>query len=236
MKIISKFKDYYDSALGYGVDMSQVLVRTQTDFITDIQLPNPLCMNKKYTFFTLGFCGKWIRGVKAKAGNFDGNTECFYSPTLLSSSFFNKKDIQEMTNKIYSYHKSTPLEEINKWLEGNPVEWYSRDIRYKRVVNKLTDSLFVDNKCSVILIEKTDFFGRKYRGFDSTAVVTLWPKLSDYNFQKVVDPYTTFQEISMYQFGVLGCTEKDTVDISDKDRYDMKGFDMEYGFRKRPKG
>jgi hypothetical protein len=65
--------------------------------------------------------------------------------------------------------------------------------------------------------------------------VSLWPILKDYKFFKVKDTFTAFQEISMYQFGVLGCTEKDICVVSDKDRLDQRGFDPKYGFRKRPK-
>lgn len=39
----------------------------------------------------------------------------------------------------------------------------------------------------------------------------------------------------MYQFGVIGCQEKDIVEISDKHRIAGKGFDTKYGFRKRKK-
>lgn len=68
----------------------------------------------------------------------------------------------------------------------------------------------------------------------STNEVELYPVLQDLNFQKVKDPYTAFQEVQAYKFGVLGCNENEVVTISDKDRIAGKGFDTKYGFRTRP--
>ena len=48
------------------------------------------------------------------------------------------------------------------------------------------------------------------------------------------DTYCEYQEIGMYYFGVLGCTEKDTVNISDIDMRKQKVFDK-MSFKKYPK-
>ena len=47
-----------------------------------------------------------------------------------------------------------------------------------------------------------------------------------------LDAYGIYQEIEMYMGGVLGSQEKETIEISDKDKRDSKGFDN-YSFKKR---
>lgn len=46
-----------------------------------------------------------------------------------------------------------------------------------------------------------------------------------------MDPFTAFQEISMFLGGVLKRTEVDTVDIGDEAMRDEKGFD-EWSFKR----
>lgn len=59
----------------------------------------------------------------------------------------------------------------------------------------------------------------------------LNPSLKAYKFMKVVDPYSAFQEISQFISGVLGNSEKQTVDISDENRLLQHGFDKKFSFR-----
>ena len=66
--------------------------------------------------------------------------------------------------------------------------------------------------------------------------VVDWHKdvpLKDVSFYKVWDPYQAYQELDMYISGVLGQQEKETINISDKDRIYQHGFDS-YSFRKLP--
>lgn len=68
---------------------------------------------------------------------------------------------------------------------------------------------------------------------DKEETVILNPNLGRLHFFKVVDPFTTFQEISSYIGGVLGGHSPKTVEISDQDRLEMHGFN-ERSFRKDP--
>jgi len=55
----------------------------------------------------------------------------------------------------------------------------------------------------------------------------------DLRFQKVVDSFTAFQEISMFISGVLGQTENPMITTSDRDLAISKGF-TQLSFRKKP--
>ena len=62
-----------------------------------------------------------------------------------------------------------------------------------------------------------------YNSFEETNLV-INPCLRDLQFQKVFEPYTTFQEIDMFLSGVMQSPEKNMINISDKDMRDKKGF------------
>ena len=61
------------------------------------------------------------------------------------------------------------------------------------------------------------------------------PVLKDFNFMRVLDPVTAYNELRMFIGGVLTNPEKDVDQVSMEYRYRQKGFDEKYGFRKRPK-
>ena len=218
MKIISKFQDYYDSAMGYGVDTTQVLIRKTTEVgkvdeksVWDLSGPDWIrhsfsSQGIDYDEFVVGFCGKFYKGVKVKG------------------------DIFSKAPTVYLYDVQSVREYERKHKDGS-YRYYSPSID-KVLLHPviLKEEVFFQHNCPVLLWHYV--YDERGRG---RFVLTKWPCLKDIGFQRIIDPYTAFQEINMYQFGVLGCTEKDICEISDKDRLDQRGFDMKYGFRKRPK-
>lgn len=200
MRIISKFNDYYDSALGYGVDTTQVLVRKQEEFKGDWTSVRCWGWTK---LFAVGFCGKWWYGLRYN--RFDGE------PQIIAYSV---DDIPEKKKYLF---KPNPFMDYLDKKEGRYNKWLRGE--YKG----LNEELFHEFGAACLYYENV--------GKDQT--ITTWPVLKDLKFMQFKDPYTAFQDISMYQFGVLGCQEKDVVNISDSDRIVGKGFDPVYGFRKR---
>ena len=60
------------------------------------------------------------------------------------------------------------------------------------------------------------------------------PKLKDYHFAKVMDPYTTFQEIQMYVSGVLGVSKDGTeFPATEKEKVAQHGMNK-WSFRRPP--
>lgn len=59
--------------------------------------------------------------------------------------------------------------------------------------------------------------------------------LKDVDFFRVFDPFTAFQELSMYYGGVLVHPNRPIPDVSDEDMVEVKGFDKKWSFRKPPK-
>lgn len=223
MLIISKFRDYYDNAIGYGVDKKIVYSRKQNTLELDYDQKlykdlSKILQNRNdriYRFkdlnaivrpFFIGFCGKIYQGYNYIPHNssFGENIYGF------DKSAFPKEILELRLNKYFSFRKDDfktfadlleqpiyTLENESIFKERNAPAFFFEDHARK--------TIFIDNPC-----------------------------LSNYQFQKIMDSTTAFQEISMFISGALGVTEKEIVQISDKDKILAHGFDNR-SFRKEPK-
>lgn len=209
MKIISKFRDYYDTAAGYGVDETQYLkretkevrlkVRKDWDWLTFLSRRLPrrgFAIGKVY----LAFCGKTYAFAK-----------CTYNGTVTYLHTLSELE-----------HYMNNNEEVSNYLErADLAKYFDVDTD----VSKTLNAMCMELKIPYLLCDYTVLDGVK---------ITAYPVLKSLRFASVVGPYTAFQEIAMYKFGVLGEDEGMKVEISDKDRIAGKGFDTKYGFRTRP--
>jgi hypothetical protein len=82
---------------------------------------------------------------------------------------------------------------------------------------------FVDNRCPVFVAS----IGRHH------AEITLNTPLKQFEFYRIFDVYTAFQEIAMYFGGVLGGVREYVPPVDDKTLAQAKGFDK-WSFRKPP--
>jgi hypothetical protein len=72
-------------------------------------------------------------------------------------------------------------------------------------------------------------------GFGTTPLLIRNPRLADLNFASVIDPWTAYQELSMFLGSALAEQRDPNENISDADRAAMHGFGHKYAFRKEPK-
>jgi hypothetical protein len=213
MRIISKFHDYYDSAMGYGVDMTQVLVR-KNEIISNT---SGIVLRSDIDFFRnslkmiiVGFCGKYYIIFSMKEAS------VFHDTLYFSSKEEVLNFVDNFDGKDYRFHNEIKEKTKKKILSV-----------YQRYQIPDSDDNFFKLQCPVFLAY--------YDNYERKIKIEKWPVLKDINFQKIKDPFTCFQEINQYAFGVLGCNEKDVAQVGEKDRYEQRGFDQKYGFRKRPK-
>jgi len=239
----TKFKDYYDGAVGMGIDKTIVYERATKDVyyseVKDLNLiktlhhetlftyriPNKLNLPNFYTsskskyddvsLFIIGFCGKYylgfkfIRKILDKWGYDSHKTKTFITYNVDEA----KKELS--FDNEYSWKKSKKNQQKNL-------------IAFNAFVDKiknLDDSkVFSNYHTPIFLIKETDI------------VFEINPELKEFDFYKVVDTYTAFQEVQMYISGVLGTNEDghDTP-MSEKEKVQQHGFDQKYGFRTRPK-
>ena len=209
MKIYSKFRDYYDIGLAHGVDNTIHYVRKEEKIknfnIPDIEKisdrkyrwrgPNYLIRsnyspdewphvdrgNSKLSsiaLFFVGFCGKLYPGYKfvlEKKVAFA--SEYIYSIDALDR-FLNKHI--EIKKIVVEYHRG-------KWLSSSST--YNDLIKiFKEFKHGNIDNVFFELKSPVF-----------YWNSDRQNVIIVNPHLNGCRFQKAVDPYTAYQEISMYK-------------------------------------
>lgn len=242
MLIFSKYKDYYDNILSHGIDKSLVYKREEQYFLLDCnpfkmgnniginkenvellsELRNNLPMYDRNWFvaipFFIGFCGKIYLGYKLKY-SYNGSKESIAWSVQDIVNFLeeNKLEIelekfQTPNKKSKSAKKRIFIDQRNKFCYNDMkdiFELYNHDVRLTK--------MFIEYKVPIFSI---NFKQRMY-----TMEVTLNPNLKDCGFIKVIDPYTAFQEISMYIGGVLGVDAPETVVISDKEKAIKHGMD-----------
>lgn len=220
MKILSKFHDYYDKACQWGIDTTQLFIRNTTSIASDKRL---------------GYGELYTRGIGANSG------AIWFCGKLYP--YICVRYLQE-TCVLVKYEYFFDITSFKTYVENAiPKEGWGTGGRFNGGLRSEAESVFgerrrcdVDNYLAPLAQEhKCPYLhitgGGNHRHPDE---VELYPVLKDYNFQKVKDPYTAFQDIQSYKFGVLGCNENEVVTISDKDRIAGKGFDTKYGFRTRP--
>lgn len=210
MLIVAKLKDYYDSALGVGgVDKTCVFQRKESK-IKDVNpfkkfLPKHITSTvteTTCTMFVVGFCGKLYVGA-----HFANTPQPLLKNKFKAFCVYGKEAIEKVL-------KERELKERN-------IYYYLTTAKIPKIIREL------DNKSNLDL-----FFEYKVPIFTFGTKLMLNPRLKRFEFYKVFDSYRAFQEIHMFLSGVLGNTEKETVNISNIDRLEAHGFDKKTSFRK----
>lgn len=212
MKLHTDFHDYYDNAVGYGIDDNvhynrftkevEIHIKSQFDF--------PTFRSAKL----LGFCGKIYPFIELE--KYNRKYECEYD-----------SDDYKIVERYCAYS----LEEYkNKELEW---EEYLYDFGYcdhreeVKIKQFFVDWSYQNN--DIFLEYKAPLWTIKLDRNRSKGIIN--PKLKDYGFDRIKDSFTTFQEISMYLSNIL-VEQKEVAVIEDKYRIEQHGFDLKKSFRK----
>lgn len=205
MRVISSYKDFYDSA-GF-IDPSIVFVRKQVEVEVDIE--HPLPYSSISGVGVLGFCGKFYpyihRGFEATTNEKTGVVtpeQHFYFYSV--ESFFASKFWEFETQ--HSWRR--------KSLEQSYRDYFANW--------KESDKLFIEADAPYFKI--TGFSYRNSKGKLKTN-----PSLVSMQFGKVMDAPSVFQAVQFYLTNQLVKT-KDPDEIDDKYRIAQHGFDK-YSFR-----
>jgi hypothetical protein len=212
VRIIDKRRDYYDGVASQGVDPSIIYVRKEKE--TPFRL-DQFCMPHLGYFdkYVIGFCGQIRPLVKISGAN-----------RLLFES------LKSRTNEdLFFYNIDEVDRYASQWIERR-AKWYDCPFQmnesrknflkfFQNTWAKL-ETIFTDHKTPIFLLDcsiKSKLF--------------LNPLLRPFEFQRIVDPYTAFQELSMYIGGILGNLNPKVPDVSNEDLIVAKGFDK-WSFRK----
>lgn len=257
MKIISKYKDFYDSAQALGIDKTLLYKRFQEThsienlpnfkpFNEDIwkNLPEPYMISTSGEFYhtskelihieysSLGFCGQlfpYIRFVRKV------NKE-----VVSRSTFYKAEKANEFMNKLKSkFPKLSYMSEFYRCEKPNEEElktYLSADVFKKDKLDwfqQVNSPTFVFNEEPYQKHQSSDF--QKVNNKSSLGYVLTNPILKEFEFYKVKDNYTCYQELSQFLSGVLTQREIRKDNLTDIQKVEQHGFDRKYGFRTRPK-
>jgi hypothetical protein len=231
MRIISKFKDYYDGALAFGQDKSVVFVRND-ESVDAKQKGNEILSSvvpkfsintkrKKDTWIAFApvmvvFCGKLYRGMMCKRktvlpfvkGEFpkpdEHEVKVFYDIAELEE-YLALYEMKVPEEKRYYWQTDRNSDNVKAFLsaQGTPeLSEYCIAHRY------VTLAYFEDFSVEYGPLAKTQFY-------------------------KILDPFAAYQELDMFISGTLPQSTAMPIQIEDKYRIAQHGFDK-YSFRKPP--
>jgi len=211
MLLHSKFRDYYDTAIAYGVDTTCHYVRKTKEFfkdsieykeVSDI-IDKTIVSRNGYSTFYVVFCDKVYKGVRCT--------------DLYSKKYFYTKE------SLYNYAKSK--KELHKLEYYN---WFNKDNFFDYIPKDNKKLLEYQYKTGIPII----LYGVSNEIFEGISVIYN-PVLKDIEFYKVFNATSAFQELSMFISGVLGGQSPKMVELSDKYKIAKRGFN-ELSFRKSP--
>lgn len=252
MHIISKFHDYYDTALGLGVDKTLIYKRVDEpgDFIDlprwhyDVKEekhsvgynPSDVVTIRSWVI-PLIFCGQLhlraladvtYRNPKFCPGSF--------APTTVTDRFTGPSR-KAVLARIRAEHR------LNEKTEEKPrySRWYNpqEGVSFKEVVSTRDwIPTHIREGCPVFLIRNLTHEEQRERKSrwgqtDVTYRIQRNPSLKELGFYQVKQPFEAFQELSMFLGGVMGTGDRPMVQLTDKEVHAKHGFDK-WSFRKLP--
>lgn len=217
MKIISDFKDYYDSVSGQYLDKEVKFIRKTSSLeISPKDLPRLEFLHSrtftsdKVALGIVGFCGSYFPFVSVE-------------DEVSKNYFYNIED-------VLAYHADNNL--------------FARGFFYTFSGYSCTEKGITSFFKSRENYPKLDGFFRKYntpyfileplfRSAGTKYTLRILPILRKFSFVKVKNPYSAHQEIYQYLTGgFLDTSTRPMVTISDKDKIHKHGYDK-WSFRKQ---
>jgi hypothetical protein len=224
MKLHTDFHDYYDNAVGYGIDDKVHYNRFTKEVEQVIEAKADLPKYIGGTPLLLGFCGEIIPVIENKEYNekrevinlhYSYSYEEFFDYSLSVSYNATKQ-------KLWWLRVKQTEKEIKKQLTKDLIKIGAK--RFFIDWKSQNDSLFLQHQVPIWILNLQDYSQK----------ITLNPHLETYKFNRIKDSFTAFQEISMYLSNIL-VEQKEIVKIEDKYRIEQHGFDLKTSFRKEKK-
>jgi len=236
MRIISKFKDYYDGVQYYGQDQDLVYARnkeypderinlesylnTSGKYFMSIDRPDVVRHPEKdieqehYFNLILGFCGELYRIhiIKIRDTKIWMDTKEYYTIC------YNQDELDKFQQPTEYSKKQKYSQGKSRYINLKEQNWF--ELNNKEV---LTELFFKYNVPYFIIRDSNRYKGN----------LTLNPNLQKYQFYKVKDAYTAFQDIAMFIGGVLPRVGHEMIEVSNNDLIVKRGFDLKWSFRKK---
>jgi len=209
MRLRSDFHDYYDRAIGYGID-SKVVYERKTRHLkiamrSDIDIPtNGNCE-------LIGFCGQVHPLYRIKK----------YERVAADNRCWS----YAVVDQYFAYTFEDYQTQRKEW-EKNIMFDTAREQTVKRFFHEWsfdTDRLFHEYA--------TPIWAFNFRPWNDETNFVVDPPLKEYEFERVKDANSAFQEISVYLANIL-IEQKEVIELSDSYRVQKSGFDLKTSFRR----
>lgn len=239
MRIIGKEHDYYDSALSYGIDPAIIYLREQVK-LEDTQ--QCLTLTQDFRFYKQGVDFTYEKYGIGPSHEYRYHRDNVVSPGFVGFCgkiypyYYIRCDeyMSSYERIVWSFDELMTLTQEERFKGARPSEksGWSHALSYSEAnvkeffEGRTTDEPFLKWNVPIVAVGRVK--GSYSREF------FLNPVLKNFEFFRVKDPYTAFQELSMYLGGPLVNTMDKQQKISDKDMAAKKGFGHRYAFRKEP--
>ncbi len=221
MKIVSQFKDYYDYALAWQTEENDWAYNREEFYgnmggiISNIEQSFRILNQDPCMYYD---CNIW--GVHL----------IFFCGELHVCMRCNMPYEKDTSGKyIYNNNILPFLKEVQKKGRKNSTKHFENDYYFEEILANMVyildtvhyhfEHLYQLNYTPVFII---DVLGLKCN-----------PRLMDYKFQQIKEPYQAFQDISQFLFGKLIAPEKPMIEVSNATKIEKHGFDKKISFRKR---
>lgn len=177
--------------------------------------------------FVIGFCGKIYPLVEK------GLNLCYTLSDLdaVVESAFKDREVEAYRTSVKkNLWKKRSL--FRDWSYSQRRELFEKWFNACEQQQDRFRDIFLDNKSPIFVAEYRSDWIRSIRKRSRVALVTFNAELKPFDFVRIVEPFTAFQEISMFM-GNLAVPLKEIPEISDQDMAIAKGFD-DWSFRKLP--
>ena len=210
MLIVSKFHDYYDTALAHGIDKTCVYNRATEKIEATHDDKASLLQYKAWLKKGADpWRGRPVEFLTQAIVGFAGNLypmfyHKFIDPYMGDPTFmYDAKSCAEFLDK--SFPETRQYDNDRKYslrwqldMSDGAIEDFFRTEKHQRF-----QRLFMEHKIPSFVVRKTRM----------SIKIESNPVLKEYAFMKVKDPYTAMQEIHMYLSGVIGMAERDTAEV-----------------------
>jgi len=192
MKIISKFKDYYDNVQGVMYDESIRFIRKSEDIdVADI-VSLPYYSEPDYRkFYLIGFCDKIYVVHRYEYG-----ADCHNSEKI--DKYINKHKKKLVTvndgGGKRKYHNSYDIQESIMLNPDRSMLYFNRKGTEASILN------VVEGVKSLGLFDKfeTPIFSIRAGTGHREVILDTSPTLRNFNFESQFDPFTAYQELVMW--------------------------------------
>lgn len=225
MRIISDFHDYYDCGQKLDQDKQTLYIRKMREEQHSWRFPilyNWGNYDPQFKILVIGFCGKLypIFEIRTPYPTFGVAFTYCYTIEQIDSFIqtYYRKDAIEQYFSTRKYNHRIRIIHRTEFVNFYK-EWNLHYGEYYKFYNKV----FEENKCPIFVINLNN-------NYDTNILFNIC--LKEYNFVKIIDPITAYQEINMF-INNLAIPSKPIPKVTDKAMAEIKGFNK-YSFRKDP--